>query len=208
VKSLLDHLFFVLAHLGGFGLLLLGVLDSSFLVLPFGNDLVVLAMIARRHALMPYYVCMAVIGSVLGCIPVDLISRKGGEKGLERHVPRRRLEYVRHRINKNAAWALAFASLMPPPFPFTPFLMSAASWKYPRKKLLAVVGVARLVRFSIEGLLAILVGEKILQLARSRMVEYAVVALVIVSLIASAVSVYGWIKQSRGANRKPHPREE
>ena len=119
MKSLLHHLYIALAHLGGFGLLGLGVLDSSFLVLPLGNDLVVLAMIARRHALMPYYVCMAAMGSVLGCIPVDVIGRKGGEKGLEAHVPRRRLEYVRKRIKKNAAWALAFASLMPPPFPLS-----------------------------------------------------------------------------------------
>jgi len=197
VKSLLHHLYIALAHLGGFGLLGLGVLDSSFLVLPLGNDLVVLAMIARRHALMPYYVCMAAMGSVLGCIPVDVIGRKGGEKGLEAHVPRRRLEYVRKRIKKNAAWALAFASLMPPPFPFTPFLMAAAASNYPRKKLLAVVGVSRLLRFAIEGVLAILLGERILRLAQSSTVEYAVLGLLIVSLVASALSVYGWIRRSR-----------
>jgi len=199
VKGLVNHFYILLVHLGGFGLLALGVLDSSFLVLPFGNDLGVLAMIARRHDLMPYYVCMAVIGSVLGCIPLDVIGRKGGEKGLERYLPRRRVEYVRKRINKNAGWALAFASLMPPPFPFTPFPMAAAAWKYPRKKLLTVVGVARLVRFSIEGVLAILIGDRILRLAQSRAVTYAVVVLLIVSLIASALSVYGWIRRSRSA---------
>ena len=86
---------------------------------------------------------------------------------------------------------------MPPPFPFTPFLMAAAASNYPRKKLLAVVGVSRLLRFAIEGVLAILLGERILRLAQSSTVEYAVLGLLIVSLVASALSVYGWIRRSR-----------
>jgi len=200
VKSSVHHLYIVLLHLGGFGLLALGILDSSFLVMPFGNDVLLIAMTARRHALMPYYACMAALGSVLGCIPVDVVSRKGGERGLENRVPQRRLEYVRKRLKKSAAWALAFASLMPPPFPFTPFVMAAAASSYPRKKLLTVVGASRLVRFAVEGCLAILIGERILRLAQSRILELTVIGLLVVSLVASVVSVYGWVRASRRAS--------
>ena len=45
----------VLMHLGGVGLLIMGVLDSSFLVLPLGNDLLVIALTARQHMKVFYY---------------------------------------------------------------------------------------------------------------------------------------------------------
>ena len=54
------------AHLGGFGLLLLGILDSSFLFMPLGNDLLVVALTAQRHNRMLYYAAMASAGSVIG----------------------------------------------------------------------------------------------------------------------------------------------
>src|SRR5258708_13503956 len=116
-----SHLYNFFVRLGGLGLLGLGVLDSSFLFTPFGNDLLVIAMTANHRRLMPYYVVMAAAGSVLGCLVVDLFSRKGGEAGLEKRVSRRRLEYVKRRVRKNAGWAPPSAPLMPPPFPFPPF---------------------------------------------------------------------------------------
>jgi membrane protein YqaA with SNARE-associated domain len=202
VKAIVNHFYFALAHMGGFGLLTLGVLDSSFLVLPLGNDLLVVAMTARKHILMPYYASMATLGSLLGCGTLDAIGRRGGERELEKHLPRKRLEYVMRRIKKNAAWALAFACLMPPPFPFTPFVVAASASNYPRKKLFAVIGVSRLARFSAEGVLAILIGERILKIARSRPVEDAILALIAISVVAGVVSVYGWIKRSGRGQRK------
>lgn len=195
----LIHFYMLLAHLGGLGLIVLGVLDSSFLFVPFGNDLLVVALSARHHASMPYYALMAAAGSCLGCALTSEIGRKGGEKGLDSHLPRKRLEYLKQRIKQRAGWALAFASLMPPPFPFTPFILVASALKYPRKRLLAVVGVSRLVRFLIEGTLAILVGRRILKIAQSSAVQDGVWVLVVISIVGSAVSVYGWIKKSRSA---------
>ena len=100
--------------------------------------------------------------------------------------------------DKNAIWALAFASLMPPPFPFTPFVAAAAALQYPRRKLLSVIGAARLVRFSIEGVLAIVVGRKMLRYAQSAAFEYAVGDLIVVCVVGSVVSLYTWISQSKG----------
>ncbi len=118
MRTVLTHLYHLFAHLNGFGLFILGVLDSSFLFLPFGNDLLLVTMTAREHARLPYLAIMATAGSLLGCLITDVISRKGGEAGLERKFSRRRLEYVRKKITKNAGSALGVAALMPPPFPF------------------------------------------------------------------------------------------
>lgn len=197
LKHLLSHLFVLFAHHGGAGLLILGTLDTSFLFMPLGNDLLVIAMGARKHALIPYYAVMAAAGSTLGALLLDLVFRKGGEKELEKHVSARRLEYLKQRMSKDAAWALIVASLMPPPFPFTPFVAGAAALQYPRRKLLIVIGCARLVRFSIEGVLAIYLGKKLLEVAESAPFEYAIGALIGVCIGGSVYSIYRWIVQSK-----------
>lgn len=198
VKQFVNSLFILLSHHGGIGLLVVGLFDSSILFMPLGNDLLIVAMSSRKHALIPYYAAMAAAGSVLGCLTIDFLVRKGGEKELEKHVSHRRFDYVKKRMNKNAAWALAFASLMPPPFPFTPFVAAAAALQYPRRKLLSVIGTTRLVRFSIEGTLAFFVGRRLLRIARSSSFEYAIGSLIFVCVAGSTISVYRWIKQSKG----------
>ena len=198
MKVVVAHVYAVLAHLGGFGLLGLGVLDSSlFLFAPFGNDLLMIAMTARHHSRLPYYSLMAALGSVLGCAITDLICRKGGEAGLERHLPGRRLAYVKRQFGRRAGWALALAAMVPPPFPFTAFVAAAAALDYPRKRLLGVIGVSRFLRFSIEGLLAIWFGRRILRLGHAPVVEGVVIFLMVVTLGGSAVSIYSWGKRSR-----------
>ncbi|MGH9374724.1 MAG: VTT domain-containing protein [Terriglobia bacterium] len=191
------HLYVVFLHLGGFGLLAVGFLDSSFLFLPLGNDLLIIGITSSRPSRIAYYVLMATAGSVLGCFTVDLMSRREGEKALEKMLPAKRLNYVTGRVKKNAAWALTVASLMPPPFPFTPFVAASAALQYPRKRLLLVIAGSRLLRFSIEGVLAIIFGRRILALASSPVVEDGVLALVIISVFGSALSVREWIKRSK-----------
>jgi membrane protein YqaA with SNARE-associated domain len=197
MHAIVNHLFAIFLKLGAFGLLILGVFDSSFLVLPFGNDLLLVALTARDHSRLPIYAVMATAGSVLGCVLMDLIARKGGEEGLKRIIPARRLEYVECKIRKSAGWALVFASVMPPPFPFTPFVAAAAAFQYPRRKMFTVIAGARLARFFAVGLLAVLFGPGILRVAESRVAQIAILALVVFCVGASAVSIYSWIKRGR-----------
>src|SRR5580692_4623807 len=98
-----------LFSLGGFGLLLLGILDSSFLFMPLGNDLLVVALTAHHHNRMAYYAAMASAGSVIGCFLTDMVCRKSGEKGLEKNFSGRTFDYVKRKIKSNAGWALAVA---------------------------------------------------------------------------------------------------
>jgi len=199
VRTVLTHLYQLLAHLNGFGLFILGILDSSFLFLPLGNDLLLVTMTAREHARLPYFAVMATAGSLLGCLITDVISRKGGEAGLERKFSRRRLEYVRKKITKNAGSALGVAALMPPPFPFTPFVAAAAVLRYPRKKLLLIVGLGRFGRFFAEGLLAVLIGKKILRWAQSPAMYYTVLGILALSLVGTGFSLYSWCRLSTAA---------
>lgn len=143
MKHFTQVLLAVFWHLGGGGLLLLGILDSSFLFAPLGNDLLVVAMTARYRSVgrMFYFAAMSTAGSVLGCLLVDVILRRAGGKELEHYLPRKRIQYVNGKVENNAAWALIVASIAPPPFPFTPFIMAAAALQYPRARLLTVTGL-------------------------------------------------------------------
>jgi membrane protein YqaA with SNARE-associated domain len=192
-------LFALVIKFGGIGLLVLGVLDSSFLIVPWGNDLLVIAMTARHPSLpyMVYYAAMSTVGSVLGCLLIDLTLRPLGAKGLERHLSRRRLERVRKKMGKDAGVALAVASLAPPPFPFTAFVMAAAALQYSRKRLIAVVAATRMIRFTLIGALAMRFGERILKWGANPVAQGIMVGLIVVSIVGSVVSVYGWIKRSK-----------
>jgi membrane protein YqaA with SNARE-associated domain len=185
--------------LGGPGLLLLGILDSSFLFAPLGNDLLVVAMTAHQHSagLMLYYAFMSTVGSVLGCLLVDVLLRRAGEKGLEKHLSKKRLEYVKAKVQKNAVWALIVASIAPPPFPFTPFVMAAAALQYPRWRMAAIVGGARMVRFTTLGVLALLFGRRILRWVQTPAMQWILIGLMVVCVVGSVISVAGWIRRSR-----------
>jgi membrane protein YqaA with SNARE-associated domain len=199
MKHFAPALIGVVWKLGGFGLLLLGILDSSFLVAPLGNDLLVIAMTARSHSVgrMLYFALMSSGGSVLGVALVDLVVRRLGEAGLEKYLSRKRIAYVRTKVRNNAAWALAVASLAPPPFPFTPFIIATSALQYPRKKMYTVVGLFRMVRFTGLGVLALIFGRKILRWFSHPIVEAFFIGLLVLAVLASVVSVYGWIKRSR-----------
>jgi len=199
VHTAIRHLFLFFAHLGGFGLLGMGILDSSFLFMPLGNDLLMVGLTVRHRNLMLYYAVMATVGSVLGCLVVDLVCRRIGEEKLEKMVTRKRLDYVRAKIEKRAAWALVTASIMPPPFPFTPFIMAASTFEYPRVKMLSVVGAARLVRFAAIGGLSLAFGRQIIRISRTPEFQWTILAFVALCVVGSVLSVIRWFRTSRPA---------
>jgi membrane protein YqaA with SNARE-associated domain len=194
-----SHLFALLLNLGGVGLLLLGIFDSSYLFAPWGNDLLLIALTTRHPgvAYMFYLAAMSTAGSVAGCLLLDFTMRPLGEKGLEKFLPPRRVKRVREKVGKNVGRALAVASLAPPPFPFTAFVMAAAALQYSRARLVSIIAATRLLRFILVGLLALRFGQSILKWAHIPLVQGLLAGLIVVCTVGSVLSVYGWIKNSR-----------
>jgi membrane protein YqaA with SNARE-associated domain len=179
---------------GTFGLVVMGVLDSSFLFLPLGNDLLMVGLTAQNHGRLPLYAAMAALGSTLGCLLLDLIARKGGEEGLKKIMASKRLRYLKKRVGERAGVALAVACLAPPPFPFTTVVAAASAFNYPRSKLLLIVAACRLARFTVVGLLAVWQGRRILALAKSSAFEWGMLFFIAICAVGSAVSIYKWSK--------------
>ena len=179
----------------------LGAFDSSPLVVPFGNDLLVLALSARYHDRMLYYAVMATLGSLIGCFATVWVSRKGGAH-LKKVASSERLGKIQRLVKKQAGWTLVTASLLPPPFPFTAIVAAAAAFKYPQKKLFSFVGVGRFARFVIEGALAIHYGRWIIRQASSPILEDVMIALIVISIAASLFSIYQWTGKSKRTSQQ------
>jgi membrane protein YqaA with SNARE-associated domain len=197
VHAFVVHLYLLLAHLGPWGLLILGILDSSFLFMPLGNDLLVIGLTSQHPKKLWLYAPMAALGSVLGCVLLDLIVRKQGEAGLEKLAGRKRMDYLKKKIGERAAVSLALASLAPPPFPFTPIVAAASAFEYPRRKMFGVIAVTRVVRFMLVGLLAVFFGRHIIAIAKSPAFEGVVLGIVALFIIGSVLSVAKWLKRAK-----------
>jgi membrane protein YqaA with SNARE-associated domain len=196
VHGMVRHLLAWLLKLGIFGPLILGVADSSFLFLPFGNDLLVVILVARNHAQLAIDVLTAAVGSTLGVLLLDSVCRKGGEEGLKKMMKPRRLEYFKRRMTKQAGIAIGLACLAPPPFPFTLVIASASAFAYPRQRLLGLVFIARAVRFTIVGLLAIRFGSDILRIANTPETTWVMLGFIVLCAIGSAFQVMKWVRRS------------
>jgi membrane protein YqaA with SNARE-associated domain len=185
-------------RLGMPGLFLMSALDSSFLVLPFGNDLLLIALVSsnRESLIWIAYVLVSAAGSVLGVFVIDLLMRKAGEKGLERFVKPQRLERLKKKLENKLGITVLVATLVPPPFPFTPVIMTASALQCSRRKLLGAVFVGRIVRYTVEALLALYFGRQLIAYFNSDVVSYIVYGLIALAIVLSTLSLLRWFKRS------------
>jgi len=185
-------------RLGLLGLFLMSTLDSSFLVLPFGNDLLLIALVSanRNSWIWIAYVLVSALGSVVGVLIVDVIMRKAGEKGLERFISAKRVETLKAKLENKAGITVFIATLIPPPFPFTPVVMTASALQSPRMQLLTAVFLGRLIRFGIEAVLALYFGRQMIAFLNSDVVTYFVYGLIGVAIVLSTLSLLRWLKRN------------
>jgi membrane protein YqaA with SNARE-associated domain len=198
MKSFARLLHFVF-HLGYFGPLVMGVLDSSFLFLPFGNDLVVLGLVIHHHRGVPWYVLSAALGSTLGVLLLVLVSRRLGDQGLRKVLSRRKYEKLKDRIGNHAAVAIVISGLAPPPFPFTTVIAATGAMQYPVWRILLINFLARIVRFTILAALALRFGRQILYVAQSAPFEWGMAVFILLCLGASVFSIWNWLRSRRPA---------
>jgi len=197
VHAFVRQVFAYLLHLGAFGPLLLGILDSSFLFFPFGNDFLLVILTSRDGNHLPLYVLTASIGSTLGVLLLDLVCRKGGQEGLKRMMSRKRFDYLKRKMATRSVLVLAIACLAPPPFPFTLVVAAASAFQYPRVRLLTVIFLGRAVRFTLLGLLALSLGRHIIRIINSEEFTWYMIGFIVLCTIGSAYQVFRWIQRSR-----------
>jgi membrane protein YqaA with SNARE-associated domain len=184
------------------GIFVLAVLDSTlFFSLPFGIDAAVIILAARGDTLAWVVPVIATAGSALGAALTFWIGRKIGDAGLERYVPEKRLARVRGQITNSGAIALALACLIPPPFPFTPFVLAAGALEVRPSLFFSTLVVTRLARFGLESLLAVTYGRRILSWLESALFQDIVGGFVVLAVGLTGWSIFKMVQSSRPASR-------
>src|ERR1700719_817650 len=83
-----------LRHLGGVGLVILGVADNSIIPLTGSMDVLTIWLAARHREPWPYCALMATFGALLGGYLTYSLARKGGKEAMERRLSKRRAAKV------------------------------------------------------------------------------------------------------------------
>ena len=171
---------------GAPGLFLISFLDSSVLSFPVINDLLLIQLSINTPTRMPLYAAAATIGSVLGCILLYYIARKGGEAFFEKnagvHGPT-----VRHWVEQNGFVGMLLAALLPPPVPFKVFVFAAGVFEVPVGSFTLAIFIARVLRYFTVGYLAMRYGHYALPYLAQHKLQVAVIvaAFVVISYLLS-----------------------
>jgi membrane protein YqaA with SNARE-associated domain len=195
VRDIISRIYAVALGLGGPGLFAVAFLDSSFISLPQINDLLVVLMVTRDKAWMPYYATMATLGSVAGCYVIYLLAEKGGETFLRKRMKEGHMERALGMYKKHGLLALIVPGLLPPPAPFKLFVLAAGLAGVKPSRFVLGVAVSRGARYFTLGLLSVYYGDAAMELMRTRGRD---VALGLVALIVVAGIAF-WLIQRRRA---------
>jgi membrane protein YqaA with SNARE-associated domain len=188
------------------GVLLMGALDASLVFfLPLGIDFVVIIMTARKPELFWLYAILAAVGSLIGAATTYWIGRKVGEHGLARLVRPSTLKRVQEKVTHSAAVPIAALGVIPPPFPFTAFILTSGACGLNAWTFLSALAGVRLVRFMAEGALAARYGNGIITWMKSPTFTIVIVVLAVLAVggtIVSAVAVYRSTRAEKGDARR------
>jgi len=158
IKSSLQGLLEWLRAFGPFGLFGISLVDSTGIPLPGGPDAVMIWLSANTPALMPLYALAATAGSAIGCTLLYLVARRAGVAALKRVTPAKR-DRIENLLGRYDLIAVMVPAVLPPPFPFKPFVLGAGVFRLKTWRFITAIFVGRSVRFLIEGWLAIRFGE-------------------------------------------------
>ena len=179
---------------GLIGVLLVSIVDSSFVPLPIpGITDLMIVVLAAQHANLFLLVAAATLGSFLGGLFSYQVGQSGGMSFLEKHVPARIFKTICNWMETHAILAVALPAILPPPMPLSPFVLAAGALKMSRRKFLTTFTLSRFVRHSIAAGLGVYYGPHIVHLWNRFTRHYAVPILISIwSVILIGVGIAFW----------------
>ena len=108
---------------------------------------------------MVFYALIATAGSTLGCWMLYYVSRRAGKRALARFSEEKQ-KRVKDLIDRYDVLSVLVASVLPPPFPFKVFVISAGVLRFSLTRFIVAIVVGRGFRFLLEGYFAIRYGAQ------------------------------------------------
>ena len=145
--------------LGAPGLFLAAIADSSFLSLPEVVDILLIWMTTQHKARMILYATSATLGSVIGCLLLYTVGRKG-DQFIARRFSAQRVERALSAFRRYGVMAVLIPSLLPPPMPFKIFVLLAGAAGISTGRFTVAILIGRGIRYFGEALLAVWYGDR------------------------------------------------
>jgi membrane protein YqaA with SNARE-associated domain len=179
-----------LYHLGGPGLIVLGMVDSSVIPVPGSMDALTIVLAAHHRELWPYYAAMAVFGSVLGAYVTFRLARHQGKGRLRRTLRRGWKRTATEFFKKWRFWAIAVPAILPPPVPMVPFVLAAGATDYSWKRFVGAMTLGRTIRYGILAYFAALYGRRIMSIFTNYgwPILYGLIALAVLSALVGFIA--------------------
>lgn len=112
-----------------------------------------------RPRWMVLYAFVATAGSALGCLLLYYASRRAGRRALAKFSEAKQ-KRVKELIDRYDVLSVLVASVLPPPFPFKMFVITAGVFRFSLTRFLVAIVVGRGFRFLLEGYFAIRYGAQ------------------------------------------------
>lgn len=176
--------------LGGWALLLIAFFDSSFLSLPEVSDILIISLSIKTPEHMFYYCAMTTIGSVLGCLTLFYVGRKGGTVLIRKKYAERHLKTVINWHQRFGILTIMIPAILPPPTPFKIFVLSAGILKMNPTKFVLAVALGRSFRYFLEGYLAVKYGEQVFNHLRDNYLGFSWIILALVVIVLLTFLLY------------------
>src|SRR5215467_2238575 len=182
--------------MGAPGIFLVAFLDSSILSLPEIADLLIIYMVTKRPSLFLLYVGSATIGSLLGCLLLYFIGKKGGAALVHKRFDSAAVGRTLDAFRRHGIMAVLVPSVLPPPMPFKPFVLLAGVADISATRFAVAILIGRGARYTFEGLLALWYGERAMAFMQKHGIQLAVAALGV--LVVGFVLYLYWPRKRPG----------
>ena len=176
---------------GAFGLFAVALLDSTFVPLPSSADALMILLSTTNPSWMVLYAFMATAGSAIGCWILYLISRRAGTRALNKFSEAKQRR-VKHWIERYDAMAVLVATLLPPPFPFKLFVITAGVFRFSLLRFMIAIVCGRAFRFLLEGYFAVRYGAQAKEILAK---YYPWIGLILVAAIVVFVLIRKWVRR-------------
>jgi membrane protein YqaA with SNARE-associated domain len=203
LKKTFDYLI-AFGPLGIFGI---AFIDSALIPLPGGADAAMIALTAQKPEWMLLFALSATVGSVLGCLVMYSMARKAGEVALRRFSPKKQTR-VKDLLDRYDMFAVAGASLMPPPFPFKLFVISSGVFRLNIWRFALGIGIGRGIRFLLEGALVVRYGPQIKDTIDHYAREVGLICVVLLALAAVFFIARNLLRKKDELAEEPMPSVE
>ena len=157
---MLHHLTEVLVAWGPAGILLLSILDSSGVPVAGVFDALLILLAVQRPGVAWLCAAMAVVGSVVGNVILFTAANRGGGRFMENRAPAGRGTRFRLWFRRYGLLTVFVPALMPIPMPLKLFVVSAGVMGTRLSTFVAVILLARVLRYFGEAWLGVTLGRE------------------------------------------------